>query len=25
MKFPARIPFWLKWIYPSFTWQMPSN
>lgn len=25
MKFPARIPFWLKWIYPSFTWQMPTN
>ena len=25
MKFPARIPFWVKWIYPSFVWQMPSN
>ena len=25
MKFPARIPFWIKWMYPSFIWQMPSN
>jgi peptidoglycan/xylan/chitin deacetylase (PgdA/CDA1 family) len=25
MKFPTRIPFWIKWIYPSFTWQMPTN
>ena len=25
MKIPARIPFWIKWIYPSFIWQMPRN
>jgi peptidoglycan/xylan/chitin deacetylase (PgdA/CDA1 family) len=25
MKIPARIPFWIKWIYPSFIWQMPPN
>ena len=25
MIIPARIPFWMKWIYPSFIWQMPSN
>ena len=25
MKFPARIPFWIKWIYPSFVWQMPGD
>jgi peptidoglycan/xylan/chitin deacetylase (PgdA/CDA1 family) len=24
MKIPARIPFWIKWIYPSFIWQMPA-
>jgi peptidoglycan/xylan/chitin deacetylase (PgdA/CDA1 family) len=25
MKIPARIPLWIKWMYPSFTWQMPST
>jgi peptidoglycan/xylan/chitin deacetylase (PgdA/CDA1 family) len=25
MKIPARIPFWIKWIYPSFIWQMSPN
>ncbi|MEY3541440.1 MAG: hypothetical protein RLZZ204_252 [Bacteroidota bacterium] len=25
MIIPARIPFWIKWMYPSFIWQMPSN
>lgn len=25
MNFPARIPTWLKWIYPSFIWQMPAD
>jgi peptidoglycan/xylan/chitin deacetylase (PgdA/CDA1 family) len=25
MIFPARIPLWIKWLYPSFTWQMPST
>lgn len=25
MRFPARIPNWIKWIYPSFVWQMPGN
>ncbi len=24
MRFPARIPSWIKWIYPSFVWQMPG-
>jgi peptidoglycan/xylan/chitin deacetylase (PgdA/CDA1 family) len=24
MKIPARIPYWIKWIYPSFIWQMPA-
>jgi peptidoglycan/xylan/chitin deacetylase (PgdA/CDA1 family) len=25
MRFPARIPSWIKWIYPSFVWQMPGD
>lgn len=25
MSFPARIPSWIKWIYPSFIWQMPGD
>ena len=25
MNFPARIPNWIKWLYPSFLWQMPAN
>ncbi len=25
MNFPARIPNWLQWVYPSFIWQMPVN
>ena len=25
MRFPARIPSWIKWIYPSFVWQMPTD
>lgn len=25
MNIPARIPFWIKWVYPSFTWQMPAT
>ncbi len=25
MRFPARIPSWIKWIYPSFIWQMQGN
>lgn len=25
MIIPARIPFWIKWLYPTFIWQMPSN
>ncbi len=25
MRFPARIPSWVKWVYPSFVWQMPGD
>lgn len=25
MNFPARIPIWIKWFYPSFVWQMPTD
>lgn len=25
MRFPARIPSWIKWFYPSFVWQMPGD
>lgn len=25
MNFPARIPFWIKWLYPSFTWQISTH
>ena len=25
MRFPARIPSWIKWVYPSFVWQMPGD
>jgi peptidoglycan/xylan/chitin deacetylase (PgdA/CDA1 family) len=25
MNFPARIPNWIKWFYPSFVWQMPAD
>ncbi len=25
MNFPARIPNWIRWFYPSFSWQMSAN
>ena len=25
MNFPARIPNWIKWVYPTFLWQMPDD